>query len=147
MVQRNSSNTPRVGIGCIPVHNNRVLLVRSRNGFWSTPGGNLEYGESPIDAAIRETREEAGIIVHDVELVAVTHDIIEATAAHYVTLWFRGEVEDPTITILDTDEIVEALWCDPSHLPAPRHVYFDNLIAGRTVWRASSQEGPFPWHG
>ena len=40
----------------------RVLLVRqSDSGRWSTPGGAIEPGESPEEAAIRETREETGV--------------------------------------------------------------------------------------
>ena len=40
----------------------RVLLHRhKRLGIWLQPGGHLEGGERPWDAAVRETREETGI--------------------------------------------------------------------------------------
>jgi 8-oxo-dGTP diphosphatase len=131
MLQDKPLRIPSVGIGCIPVHEGRVLLVRSHRGFWSTPGGHLDYGESPAEAAVRETREETGVTVRDIEFVAITNDVIAASAKHYITLWFRGAVEDPALTIHDTSEIAEALWCDPRSLPSPRHVYFENLISGR----------------
>jgi 8-oxo-dGTP diphosphatase len=44
---------------------NKVLLVRRRRapsaGLWSLPGGKIEGGESPGEAARRELREETGI--------------------------------------------------------------------------------------
>lgn len=39
----------------------RLLLVRHRTHGWSCPGGHLERGEAPLDAAIRELEEEVGI--------------------------------------------------------------------------------------
>ena len=47
-----------------------VLLIRFevlRGGepwvFWATPGGEVEQGESPVEAAVREVREELGVEV------------------------------------------------------------------------------------
>jgi 8-oxo-dGTP diphosphatase len=40
----------------------RVLLVHHRKlGVWLQPGGHIEPGENPLEAAIREVSEEAGI--------------------------------------------------------------------------------------
>ena len=43
----------------------RVLVVRRAEsphlGLWSFPGGRVEPGESPLEAAVRETKEEVGL--------------------------------------------------------------------------------------
>lgn len=51
---------------------NEILLVRQRDGnVWSTPGGSVEPDESPIDAVVRETWEETGLLVQPTALIGV----------------------------------------------------------------------------
>jgi 8-oxo-dGTP pyrophosphatase MutT (NUDIX family) len=38
-----------------------LLIRRSDNDNWAVPGGAIDLGESPVQAAVRETREETGI--------------------------------------------------------------------------------------
>src|SRR3989344_9072207 len=38
-----------------------VLVVNSRGNSWSLPKGHLEKGESPLEAAVREIKEESGV--------------------------------------------------------------------------------------
>ena len=40
-----------------------VLLRHKRLGFWLQPGGHIDAGESPWEAALREAREETGLDV------------------------------------------------------------------------------------
>ena len=50
----------------------RVLLVKHIEGeMWVTPGGTLEPGESPADAAVREMWEETGLLTQPTRLVGV----------------------------------------------------------------------------
>ena len=49
-----------------------ILLVRQRDGdVWSTPGGSIEPDEDPVDAVVRETWEETGLLVEPVGLIGV----------------------------------------------------------------------------
>lgn len=53
----------------------RVLLIRGHDRddpshrWWFTPGGGLEDTESPQQAAVREFREETGVVVTETELI------------------------------------------------------------------------------
>lgn len=77
---------PCVGVGCIVERDGRLLLVRDRRGLWSTPGGHLAFGESPAACAARETLEEAGVTVTNVDFVAMTNDLPEALHKFFLNL-------------------------------------------------------------
>ena len=55
---------PKIVVGTIPEWEDRILLCRRaiepRAGFWTLPAGYLENGETLVEGASRETREEAG---------------------------------------------------------------------------------------
>lgn len=122
---------PRVGVGCVVMREGRALLVKSRrSGKWSTPGGNLDFGESPSECARRETAEEAGIEVREPRFLAITNDVMPERGTHYVTIWMRAEVQDEEIRIADQKEISDAGWFEINSLPEPMHPYFLNLVEG-----------------
>ena len=54
---------PNIVAGCIPVWEDQVLLckraIEPRYGYWTLPAGFMELGETSLEAAIRETLEEA----------------------------------------------------------------------------------------
>ncbi|BAT85349.1 hypothetical protein VIGAN_04288400 [Vigna angularis var. angularis] len=62
---------PKMVVGCLVEHDNKVLLckrnIQPSHGLWTLPAGYLEIGESAVDGAIRETREEANA---DVEVIS-----------------------------------------------------------------------------
>ncbi len=69
----------------------RVLILRHRRGEWIFPKGHIDPGETPLQAALREVEEEAGVRAAclDPEQVFVTrydNDRQEARCIHWFVL-------------------------------------------------------------
>ena len=48
----------------IIIVNNKIAMIHSlKYNYYKFPGGGIESGENPVDAMIRETREESGLVV------------------------------------------------------------------------------------
>ena len=66
---------PKIVAGTLPIWGNQVLLcqraIEPRKGFWTLPAGFLENGETILEGAIRETREEAEAEVLDPHLYTI----------------------------------------------------------------------------
>ena len=56
-------NPKRLSCGVVILTGSRELLLRHVTGqnHWDLPKGGIDPGETPIEAALRETREEAGL--------------------------------------------------------------------------------------
>ncbi|NJN69464.1 MAG: NUDIX domain-containing protein [Nitrospira sp.] len=66
----------RVGVGVVVRGAGETILLEKRRdcGWWGLPGGKVEPGESLIDAAVREVREETGLTVEITHLIGVYSD-------------------------------------------------------------------------
>jgi ADP-ribose pyrophosphatase YjhB (NUDIX family) len=57
-------SNPKIVAGCIPVWQEKILLckraIEPQHGLWTLPAGFMENDESTVEAAMRETMEEAG---------------------------------------------------------------------------------------
>lgn len=95
-MQREFPELPLVGVGAIIIRDDRVVLVKRAHppiqGQWSIPGGVLEVGELVREAAVREAREETGLIVEPGELLGVYDRILrdgeKRVQYHYVLVDF-----------------------------------------------------------
>ena len=95
-MQREFPEHPLIGVGAIIIEAGRVVLVKRAHppiqGQWSIPGGVLEIGETVRQAALREAREETGLIVEPGELLGVYDRILRdpehRVQYHYVLIDF-----------------------------------------------------------
>jgi len=71
--ERNGYRTPKVDIRAVVFNEDgKLLFVKERiDGRWSLPGGWADIGFSPSEMAVKETREEAGLIVEPKRLLAI----------------------------------------------------------------------------
>lgn len=125
--------------GAVIVRDGRVMLGKRAKapfrGCWEVPGGFVERGEHPADAAVREVREELGIDVTLTGLVGVYLEDSVAGEALQVTVY--EAVTDATVAVPDPSEVSEWAWFAPADLPAEmagRHrLRVDDWLAGRCV--------------
>ena len=129
---------PRVGVAALVRRDGRLLLLRRQGshgaGSWSTPGGHLEFGESPEDCARRECLEETGVHMGPARLVAVTDDHYPESGKHYVTLWMQGDWLSGDGELTSPREADRVGWHAEDALPSPLFTSLDNLMSGRVVW-------------
>lgn len=122
---------PVLGAIAVVCRDGEVILVQRgkapRQGMWGFPGGHVELGETALDAAVRELREETGVeavarrylnnidvIVRSEDGVVQTHYLLAAVLCDYVSGepvaaddaasagWFAVEtLEDSGLALLD----------------------------------------------
>jgi len=51
-------------------NDDRVLYVRKHKSKWALPGGKIEPGETPAQAALRELEEETGLVAENLIYLA-----------------------------------------------------------------------------
>lgn len=114
----------RVSAVVIARPDRRVLTVRKAGtAVFMFPGGKHEPGETPLETAVRETREETGLRIRPDELVHLgawdtpaANEPGMALHSEVFALWrpmARHEVPEAD------DEIAELHWMDPAAPAAP----------------------------
>jgi ADP-ribose pyrophosphatase YjhB (NUDIX family) len=108
---------PTLGVfAAIVDEHGRILCVRMNYAThaWTTPGGRVELGESPLDALKREVLEESGLDVVVDELVGVYSKPYKDD----IVLFFRASVvgQNPW---QPNDEIAQMGYFGRNELPEP----------------------------
>ena len=136
---------PYIGVGVIIEKNQKVLLLKRVNvhgsGSWSTPGGHLDYGETPEDCAVRETREETSIEIQEVTFRGITNDIFKDVGRHYITIWMGAKYRSGEPVVNAPEEMSEIGWFSWDALPAPLFLSLRNFLSGKGYTSAKGDRG------
>ena len=134
---------PKVVAGCIPAHEDRILMCKRaidpRAGFWTLPAGFMELGETSLEAALRETLEEAKARVKIQDLYAV----FNLPHVNQVYLMFRS-------VLLDLDfgpgrESTEVRLFTEQEIPWP-DLAFATIRQTLRFYYEDNRNGCFPLH-
>ena len=141
----------RVAAYAVVIDSDRILLARIREerARWTLPGGGIDPGEHPADAAVREVREETG---HEVELdgllgidsiVIAGPDLDEPSEhdLHGVRIVYGAHVVGGTLRDEADGSTDTAAWIDLADLPTLPTV---ELIDAALAMLARRESGASP---
>ncbi|HEX8803465.1 MAG TPA: CoA pyrophosphatase, partial [Acidimicrobiales bacterium] len=137
--------------GATVVLTRRTWTLRSHQGEVSFPGGRIEAGETPLDGALREAKEEIGLDPTAVEVVGELDHLATVTSGSFIvplvgvlpgrpdTTPNPAEVDAvlhvPLAELLDPGIFREELWTFPGG--GDRRIFFFELV-GDTLWGATA---------
>lgn len=90
----------------------RLLLVMYRMGYWDLPKGKIDPGETPVEAALREVREETGLQTLQIKApLQPTYHAFDHRDKRYLkmTHWFEMEAPESQTLVPQTEEGIEIL--------------------------------------
>lgn len=114
--------TPKVDVRAVLFQGtDQILLIQEKVdlGKWTLPGGWADVGYTPFEVAVKEAREEAGLIVRPIRLLAL---LDKRKYTHPLQAWYvykafiRREVEGGELAT-DTMETAGARWFRRDELP------------------------------
>ena len=74
--------------GCVIIEDEKVLLIKQVQGNWGFPKGHMEVGETEVETAIREVKEETNLDVEINENKRYTVEYITDRNTHKEVVFF-----------------------------------------------------------
>ncbi len=96
---------------------NGKVLVQERVKSWkgiSFPGGHVEPGESFVDSAIREVKEETGLDIRNLKSCGVIHWSHSEKLNRYIVFLYK--TNDFSGNLIEETEEGKVFWVDPKEL-------------------------------
>jgi len=117
--------------GIVPVckrgNEYHVFIIKHIGGHWSFPKGHPEEGETPIETAKRELKEETGLevsnILPETKLEENYMFQLEGEKIQKKVVYFIGVVKEPDEVVIDLSELIEGKWANLNE--APMHLTYE----------------------
>lgn len=95
----------------------KLLILKRFNGVWLFPKGHIDPGETAMMAAIREVKEESGLLARIIgKLGQTSYSFTENVTMHFKTVeWFLMEALSQEIS-LEKDFFQEAMLINQSQV-------------------------------
>jgi len=121
----------RVGVGVLIVKNYKVLLGLRRNSHsentWAPPGGHVEWFETPTQCAKRETFEETGLQLTNIQRGPWCNTIFNTENKHYLSIFMLGTAQGEPI-LKEPNKCFGWQWFPIDTLPAPLFMPVTNTL-------------------
>ncbi len=102
-------------------HDGKLLVVRtSYRQSWDLPGGGIGRNEMPVEAVVREAREEIGVALDPAMLMQVHEETTFHGYCHDHLRIFQVELSAEPAVRIDSREIIAAAFMHPEELQALR---------------------------
>lgn len=126
----------QVGVSILINKGDRILLEKRQHthgaGTWGPPSGHIDYGETPEQTAIRETKEETTVTIDNLKFRVITNDVFEKEQKHYITVWFDANYVSGEPKVSAPEEESEVGWFTWDNLPQPLFLPLQHLLEGKT---------------
>lgn len=111
-----------VGCGAFIINEKGEVLLQQRNkepekGFWSIPGGKLEWMETFEDAVKREVKEECDVEITVEKLLGICDHIVKQENQHWVSPSFLCRIKKGKPKIMEPSKHLDMKWFDLNSLP------------------------------
>lgn len=111
-------------------HEDSVLLLQRSRSLkhphkWGFPGGMVDEGESPLDAAGRELYEEAAVNTDAYRVDGSRSFVVDNHGETIHITLFRAQLTSPVKIVINTEEHSAFKWIPVSQVPGLEHVIDD----------------------
>lgn len=100
---------PTIRVSVLILKEDKILLVKHGKGdrqYWVLPGGRLEYGETFVDCAIREIKEETSLDIEPERFIFLSEAIAPDRSRHIINIYLKAKVTGGTLQLGDEPILV-----------------------------------------